>query len=363
MRGGKRAQIALIVLLLLASAGAAYWGGRHIWAACHARTAEEALARRDFRQAADHLRKCLAVSPDNVSWQLRAAQTARRRGEYAEALDHLAAYQRLGGPEDTLVLERKLLVVQQGDLAQADPLMASCEEHPDAPETPQILEAVLQGTDNYLKGTAGHGRPPQVEARARRAVEQWLRLRPAPADQVRGLVWRASLFSAGNDRGKAVADLRRALEIDPDSFDARLGLALKLVQSDPAEAAEHLEALRRRDPDSNEVRFPLALVRRSLGQLDEATQLLEQVVASAPDDFKALLVRGQIALDQQQLPQAEELLRRAWDLAPDEPETNLALGRCLQMMGRAQEARPYEDRFQQIKAQRGRMVTSPATTQ
>jgi tetratricopeptide (TPR) repeat protein len=361
MRGGTRARIALVVLLLLAAGSGAYWGGRHLWGVYHYHAAEEALARRDFRLAASHLGKCLDVSPGDLTWRLTAAQTARREGEFAQALDHLTAYQQGGGSEQTVTLERKLVIVQRGDLTQADALLASCKEHPEAPETPLMLEAVIQGTENYLKGgpAADLTRSPQHETQSRRAIEQWLRLRPGPADQVRGLLWRAYLHTVGGDRPQAVADLRKAVAIDPDNFDARLELARSLGRTDPAEAAEHLEVLRRRDPTNNDVRFPLALMRRSLGQLDEATQLLDQVLASAPDDVPALVARGQVALDLQQLGQAEELLRRAWNLEPDEPETNLTLSRCLKLLDRPEEAKTYEDRFAQLKAERSRSSMGP----
>ncbi len=356
----RRARLALVVLLLLA--GAAYWGGRQLWGISHYRAAQDALARRDFALAQSHLQKCLEISPGNLTWRLTAAQTARRQSEYAQALEHLTAYQENGGSEEALSLERKLVVVQRGDLTQADPLLATCEQHPQAPETPLILEAVIQGTENYLKAGPAFGlpRPPEYQARSRRAIEDWLRLRPAPADQVRGLLWRAYLHSIAEDRLNAVADLRKALAIDPDSFDARLELARALGRTEPAEAAEHLEALRRHDPENNDVRFALALVRRSLGQLDEAKQLLDQVLAAAPDDVPALLARGQIALDLEELDRALDLLRRAWTLEPDEPETNLTLGRCLKLLGRPEEARTYQDRFAQLKAQRGRTGMGPA---
>jgi predicted Zn-dependent protease len=360
--GGKRMRIALLVLLLLPAGGAAYWAGRHFWGSYHYRAAEQALERRDFAEADAHLKKCLGASPGNLTWRLAAAQTARRRGDYRAAQDHLAAYEKEGGSADSLARERKLLLVQQGgDPALIEDLLSSCERSPDAPDTPPVLEAVLQGIDAALKSATAKGAKPPAEylARARRAADLWLRLRPGPADQAQGLVWRADFLRRGDDRPGAIADLRKAVEVAPDHFEARLELAELVAPEDPREAASLLEAVRQRHPDDNRVRYPLALVRRSLGQPDEAKHLLDEVLVSEPDHAAALVVRGQLALDAQQPDEAERLLRRAWTLAPDEPETNLALSNCLKVVGRADEAKTYEDRFLQIKAQRARKVIDP----
>jgi tetratricopeptide (TPR) repeat protein len=358
---GKGARIALIVLLLLLAGAGAYRAGLHFWGGYHYRAAEQALDRRDFTEAASHLKKCLDASPDNPAWRLAAARTARRQGEYALALDHLSVYQQKGGPEEALALERKLLVMQQGDLTHMDPLLSSCEERPQAAETPAILEAVIQGTQNGLRAAAAAGKPTPARyaARARQAADLWLRLRPGPADQVQGLVWRTHFLLLDQDRPGAVADLRKAVELAPGHFDARLQLAELVSQTNPREAADHLETLRRRFPEDNRVRFPLGLVRRSLGQLDEARQLLDDVLASEPDHAPALVARGQIALDTQQPAEAERWLRRAWTLEPHEPETNLALGHCLKMLGRAEEAKTYEDRFRRLKAGRNPKTNHP----
>jgi tetratricopeptide (TPR) repeat protein len=352
-------RIALAALALLAVGAAAYWAGLHFWGSYHYHAAEQALERRDFRAATDHLTKCLSASPGNLAWRLTAARTARRQGDYRAALDHLAVYEQQGGSADTLALERKLVEAERGDAALVDSLLTSCEGRPDGPDTPLMLEAAIQGTRNGLTA-AGISKPtPQVLARSRAAVELWLRLRPAPADQARGLIWRAYFLRLAADRRGALADLRRAVELAPDDFEARLELAELVAPEDPREAADHLETLLRRHPDDNRVRYPLALVRRSLGQADEAKRLLDEVLASEPDHAEALVARGQLALDAQQPAEAERWLRRAWTLAPDEPETNLALSNCLKMAGQADEAKTYEDRFVRLKARRARKTNDP----
>jgi len=95
----------------------------------------------------------------------------------------------------------------------------------------------------------------------------------------------------------------------------------------------------------------LASVRRSLGQLDEARELLDRLLASHPDDASALLARGELALDAQRPEEAEHWLRRALTLQPDDPETNFALSRSLKGVGHVEEARRYEERSVRMAAQ------------
>jgi cytochrome c-type biogenesis protein CcmH/NrfG len=104
-------------------------------------------------------------------------------------------------------------------------------------------------------------------ALARRAADLWLRLRPSQADQMQGLVWRGRLHLFALEQAEAQAALRKALELDPDHFEARLQLALAVTQEAPAEAAAHLQLLRDRHPKNNHVRLLLATHRRVVSYL------------------------------------------------------------------------------------------------
>jgi Tfp pilus assembly protein PilF len=353
---GRRAWIALLSLLLIGFA--TYRIGRSAIAGYHYHAALAALERRDFRDASARLDQALAVEPDDLTTRLLAAQTARRRGDYADALAHLRLCEQQGGVAEALALERTLLRVQAGDLAELDRLLAFADAHPEVPETPLMLEACIEGSLKTLAPVAVHGmvrgeRAAEAELmRTQRAIDQWLRLRPAPADQSQGLVWRGRAWAAANDHPQALASLRRALEIDPASFPARLYLALFRAEQAPAEAADLLQALHAQAPDDNQVRFALAAVLRNLGKPDEARPLLDAILTAQPENLFALLERGQVALDLEQPRDAEPWLRRALARAPDEPKVNLALASCMQMAGRAAEAKAYQDRYQQLEAER-----------
>jgi len=87
-----------------------------------------ALARRDFRQANQHLKECLALWPDDPAVVLLAAEASRRQGDFDEATRLLAVYQELGGSWRSLELEQRLLRAQQGDLAEANGLLTAATD-------------------------------------------------------------------------------------------------------------------------------------------------------------------------------------------------------------------------------------------
>jgi predicted Zn-dependent protease len=344
MRLAWRTRLALLLLLVPVLGYAAYRGGLHFWVAHHRRAAVEALEQRDFRAAATHLKTCLGFAPDNLDLQLLAAQTARRQGNYDEARRHLRVVQELQPSSAVATREHELLAIQQGDLMGLIPLLTNCHDHAESPETPLILEACITATLEALTPLAARMSFQPDDAllvQMQGAEDLWLQLCPGRADQVEGLVWRGRTFAFLGDLANAAADLRRALTLDSDHFEARRNLALALTRDAPAEAADLLETLRRRDPENDQVRLPLARARRAVGQQEEARQLLDEMLTAHPDNVGALLERGGLALDTEHAEDAERLLRRAVSAAPNDPGANLALGKCLQRAGKETEAQRY----------------------
>jgi predicted Zn-dependent protease len=356
----RRRLVLILPILLVVPGVTAYEVGLHLWARHHFQAAEQALEQRDFRQAGGHLRSCLFAWPDDLSLHLLAGQTARRQGDAPEALEQLRIYEQKNGPPEPLAGERRLLRLSMGDLQEADELLAGCRAQPQAPETPLMAEAIIEASLKVVRAafplglTAEGGEAAPDLARAREAVELWLQLRPGRADQAQGLVWRGLLHGFANEQPKALADLRRALELNPDHFEARMHLAVSLAAQAPEEAAVHLQMLHRRDPANTDVRFTLASVERHLGRLKEAGDLLDDLLAEDPENATLLVERGYVAMNARQLEDAERWLRRAVALAPEEPTTYLALSGYLYLVKREAEAKSYHDRGKQLDDARTR---------
>jgi tetratricopeptide (TPR) repeat protein len=341
MSARKKAISAVLVLLCLGGTGWGAWQlGWHLWAMAEFRAARQALERRDFAQARAHLSGCLRVWPEEGETLLLAAQAARRGGALEEADSLLRQHQRLHGVSEAAAVERQLLQLQSGDMTGADSYLALCDASPETEQTALVLEALIRG-----------GLRARDHVHAMRGVERWLRRSPTGPDHLRGLVWRGDVWLQLGASELAQSDYRAVLAVDGDNDDARLSLATSLVRFAPAEAMDHLEPLLRRRPNDQSVRFQVACCRHNLGHLEEARQLLDELLAEGLDQPALLQQRGAVALDLRQLAEAERWLRRACKLAPDDPEAARALARCLRENGKGDEAAEYEAKVKQKESE------------
>jgi Flp pilus assembly protein TadD len=360
MRG--KSACVLIILLLLIGGAAAYLIGVRSQRDPNYVAAKEALARRDFFEAGRHLQKYLETTNDPDALLL-AAQIACRQGNFAKAIAHLGDYRLSKGSTPELESEHELVRLHQGQVTESDwgRIDVLQAENLHTESVALHLEAFIEGSLKLLESAFLEGETresgaaaPQV-ARVHNVVDRWLQHRPSPADQAQGLVWRSRLHAFANDSAKALADVRAALRIDPGHFEAGMQLAQSVMQESPREAAATLETLYHRNPANNRVRFMLALVRRSLGQLDEAGRILDDILAASPGNLSALLERGKLALDANKPGEAETPLRRALVLAPKAPEVYLSLVRCLRLAGKSEEADQYYERYRRLIDERLRL--------
>jgi predicted Zn-dependent protease len=340
-RRPRRALLGAAVLGFLAAT--AYAATCFLRAEYEFRAARQALEHRDFAGAHDHLGRCLQLWPAPDPRRFLAAQTARRAGAYDDAERLLADCARRRPKSQAVARERDLLRAERGGLngALEASLWAAAEEG--GPGVPLVLEALARA---YLYSYRLDD--------ALRTLEAWLRLQPEEAG---AFLWRGWVWQAKEDVPRALADYRRTLDLDPEYFDARLHLAQLLAASgeDPAEAADHLERLRQRQPENPTVLLVLAHCRRRLAQPAEARRILDALLAGHADSAAALRERGALALSEGDTAAAEDWLRRSVAADPYDYESAYQLGQCLERLGRKDEAREYLDRSARIEADLGRL--------
>src|SRR5271155_1959430 len=136
-------------------------------------------------------------------------------------------------------------------------------------------------------------------------------LDPAFAD---GFVSLGQAYMEKHDYGSAIAPLKHALEVDPDSAPAHqlLGYAL-LVQGYAAEAIPHLERVQEKTA--------LGIAQIQTGQLPEAVTNLQAALAARPNDPDILYYLGRASglLSKQSI----DTLIAAY---PDSPRAHQAMG-------------------------------------
>ncbi len=345
----------LAVSILVLGVGTVYWFGPELWGHRHLKAAKQAVERRDFRAATIELTKHLEDYPSDTRAVLLAAQTSRRSGDYPKAAHYLETFEKQDGSHEQLDRERKLARLQRGELGGAESLLAGVQAKGDADETALVLEAYITGNLKALDSALmlemknrGHLEPEDFQ-RTHQAIDRWLELRHASADRAQGMFWKGRIHFTAREFAAAEADFREAIRLDENQVDARRVLAGLLLANAPQEALTHYEYLQKLEPQNTEIKFGRALARGSVGQLEEARQILDELVGEENNPApKLLLERGRVALDLKQYDEAETWLRKALQRAPDYPAALLTLAECLQLAGREAEAKPYREQFQQV---------------
>jgi tetratricopeptide (TPR) repeat protein len=180
--------------------------------------------------------------------------------------------------------------------------------------------------------------------------EQSLRLQP---DDVPSLIWLGDMYLTQNRPDAAGPPFEKALSLQPQSAAAQAGLGrVALAKRDYARAVTSLERALSLAPQASRLQYPLAMAYRGKGDSGQAEAHLRKrgdVDVPQNDPLLAELsnllqsassyeVRGAEALERRQLPEAVTNLKKATELAPNNPFTRLNLGTALYLQGDAHAA-------------------------
>ncbi len=147
----------------------------------------------------------------------------------------------------------------------------------------------------------------------------------------------ALLYKQGK-MAEALEHYRVFVQFNPNAIEARENLATALAnQGQPREAVEHLRKLIQLSPDTNRVRVKLGTVLAVEGRLDEAAEVLVVAAKQEPQDGRILLQLGRILAAQGKLDNAIVHLREAARLLQNDAEAQESLGRGLLEVGRKEE--------------------------
>jgi tetratricopeptide (TPR) repeat protein len=334
----RRAWLALALALPVLGAGG-YVAGRQLWAAHHRRHALQALDQGDPEAALADLNRCAEVWPDDPQIHLLLARAYRMAGNETEAFRHLEACRRAGGSAEDIALESLLAAAAAGKLEQSEGPLRQLLRAGHSRKR-DIREALVRG---YLL----RERSADAEALATAWVDE------EPGDWQAWLLrgFARSQTAEGINRPSAALDLarqdyERVLQLKPDQDMARFLLGVSWVRIGQFhEALPHLELYARHRPEDGKAVAELARCHRSLGQVEEARQVLDGWLAGHGRDADVFVARGQVAMDLGRPEEALDFFRRADAVAPGQEKTEFQLARALRTLGRGKEAADYEQRW------------------
>jgi tetratricopeptide (TPR) repeat protein len=325
----------LVVVPLALIIGAGIGISPHVRAWHHRRAARLELERYHNAQAIGHLLICRDTWPRDPEALLLASRAARRAQVYGDSERLLRIYREIWGRDEVYTFEH-LLLTAECRVDEVSELCWKCleAERLDAPLT---MEALTRG---YLR---------QYRlGQARLCLNRWKQLQPenSQAFYLEGLLQLDYL----HDSPDAVNSFRRAVELDADHREARLGLAVALLDCrNFEEAAEHFDRLRQTLPDNARVQVGVAECRNGMGATAEALRIVDDVLARQPNLAPALSLRGQLALKNGQWEQAESSLRQALQGNPLDHRARYSLVLCLEQSGQEDEARRERRQLQQME--------------
>jgi Flp pilus assembly protein TadD len=179
------------------------------------------------------------------------------------------------------------------------------------------------------------------------AYDDYLRLRPADAmvRRDRALVYGYTRKGLEESR----RELARYVDEHPEDAIGFYDLAQLLDRTDRAQALERVSTAVRLDPKLEPARYYRAWLLHQLGRNEESLAELQIAVQLNPGDARAFDLMGLDHLNLEKAAEAEQALRKALALAPNDPEVLFHLSRALLELGRAQDAKPFLDRFQKVR--------------
>lgn len=132
------------------------------------------------------------------------------------------------------------------------------------------------------------------------------------------LLNRAAAYIQAGDTRQAIIDYERVRELDPADVESRYSLGMLAIKTHDYKQAENLfNEIKRINPNSGLASEGLGMLHKSQGNYTKAIQYLSEVIKAKPD-ARLLANRADCYLTQKQLNLAEDDIRNALAITPDD---------------------------------------------
>lgn len=156
-------------------------------------------------------------------------------------------------------------------------------------------------------------------AAAQEDYEKYLAQRPHDAAAHFDLGY---VFTAQKEKDKAIAEYRKAVQLDPKMMDAQLNLGISLLSEDPQGAIEPLQNVTTLDDSFERGHFLLGVAEERSGNATAAEKEYSVAVKLNPNDADAHNALARSYLAAGKAADAEDEFRQVLRLKPGDPETD-----------------------------------------
>jgi Flp pilus assembly protein TadD len=267
---------------------------------------------------------CLRHAPGHLIAQSRLAEVMISRHEFAEAETLLSSVlAKTAKPDPALLHNLGLAQFHQRRFAEAEKTFAAA--HREGLRSAQATGYLVKSL--HQQGKTGP---------ARELAARWLEMEPT--DAVEGYLCLLDFDHGELDRARIRANV--VLARNPDNPDAATVLAHGLLEDgDTAGAGALFATVQRQEPDNPRALLGLGLVAVRAQRHDEARELLEQAYALMPENYGTLTILGWTRIAAGDAAGAEACFRRSLELNRSFAETHGGLASALVLQDRREEAR------------------------
>ena len=278
------------------------------------------------------------VSNDVLSRARSIGQSLLRSGRFAEATDLFSALADKKPSDFMIVYSQALATFNSGHTSEAEPLARKAMEIavPAAHADPRP-ERIAQAADSLVLLSVILAVKKDDQA-ALKLLQQAVELAPAHFDAQ--LAMGRLLFGMGNLDG-AIRSFRAALSLQPDNSQSIFFLATALERAGDIEGAvssyRKLIAIK---PDLYEGHLGLGalLLKRGPAGVEEGEKELNRALEINPNLYEAQVALGRSLIGRGHPAEAIAHLRRAAELAPQNPEPHYQLSLAYRRLGRGDDA-------------------------
>ena len=274
----------------------------------------------DKKESAAAYSKAADALPQQVSLQLSAAQAQLRAGDFDKTRQYMARAEQLEPNHYRLhAIKAQLAKVenrQKDAIAEYNKAVAALPQGGVPEGILYPLQLRLSLADLYREAGDKDSARQQMQI----AEAEMSKLQVEGTAKAEFLRVRAAIRTAGDDLNGAEADLKEALQLDPDNSNISLqyaNLLWKLKRKD--EARKLYTAVLNKDPKNRYALESLGYLYREDGEVKTAASYFTKLAEAYPDDYVAYLAMGDLFAGDHQFKQAFENYERAYKLAPQNP--------------------------------------------